>query len=231
MAEGAPVGVGERIEALRRAVNYHAHRYYVLDDPEISDAEYDTLWRELVSLETEHPELVTPDSPTQRVPGAPSEAFAKVRHAAPILSLGNAFKPEELYAWRDRFMRLLPEGERGKVAYVVEPKIDGLSVVLTYENGQLTPGRHPRRRRGGRGHHAEPAHRAGYAAAHSAGCAGAQPGAPRADPTPGAGAHRRARRGVYAHRRLREVQRAAAGDRRSHVRQPPQLRGRLAAAA
>ncbi len=133
-------GIAERIDALRRAINYHAHRYYVLDDPEISDAEYDALWRELVALETEHPELVTPDSPTQRVPGAPAEAFAKVRHPAPILSLGNAFKPEELYAWRDRFMRLLPESERAKVAYVVEPKIDGLSVVLTYENGKFVLG-------------------------------------------------------------------------------------------
>ncbi len=140
MAEVAPVGVGERLEALRRAISYHAHRYYVLDDPEISDAEYDALWRELVDLETQHPELITPDSPTQRVPGAPAEGFAKVRHAAPILSLGNAFKPEELYAWRDRFMRLLPESERGKVAYVVEPKIDGLSVVLTYEDGRFVLG-------------------------------------------------------------------------------------------
>lgn len=140
MAEGATAGVAERIDALRRAINYHAHRYYVLDDPEISDAEYDALWRELVALETEHPELVTPDSPTQRVPGAPSEAFAKVRHPAPILSLSNAFEREELYAWRDRFMRLLPESERTQVAYVVEPKIDGLSVVLTYEEGKFMLG-------------------------------------------------------------------------------------------
>jgi DNA ligase (NAD+) len=139
-AEGEAIGVAERVDALRRAINYHAHRYYVLDDPQISDAEYDALWRELVELEAEHPELVTPDSPTQRVPGAPSEGFAKVRHPAPILSLGNAFKPEDLYAWRDRFMRLLPESERARVAYVVEPKIDGLSVVLTYEDGRLTLG-------------------------------------------------------------------------------------------
>ena len=140
MTDGAPAGVAERMDALRRAINYHAHRYYVLDDPQISDAEYDALWRELVALETEHPELVTPDSPTQRVPGAPAEGFPKVRHPAPILSLGNAFKPEELYAWRDRVMRLLPESERSKVAYVVEPKIDGLSVVLTYEDGTFALG-------------------------------------------------------------------------------------------
>ncbi len=132
--------MAERLDALRRAIDYHAHRYYVLDDPEISDAEYDALWRELVALEAAHPELVTPGSPTQRVPGAPAEGFAKVRHAAPILSLGNAFDPDGLTAWRDRFMRLLPEADRAAVAYVVEPKIDGLSVVLTYENGELTLG-------------------------------------------------------------------------------------------
>ena len=94
--------VAERLEALRKAVRYHAYRYYVLDAPAISDAEYDALWRELVALETEHPELLTPDSPTQRVPGASAERFAKVRHPAPILSLGNAFGPEELVAWRER---------------------------------------------------------------------------------------------------------------------------------
>jgi len=132
--------IAGRLEALRRAISTHAHRYYVLDDPIISDAEYDALWRELVVLEAEHPELVTPDSPTQRVPGAPAEGFAKVRHPAPILSLSNAFAPEELAAWRDRFMKLLPQEERSKVAYVVEPKIDGLSVVLTYEDGRLVLG-------------------------------------------------------------------------------------------
>lgn len=132
--------IAERLDALRRAIDYHAHRYYVLDDPEISDAEYDALWRELVTLEAAHPELVTPDSPTQRVAGAPAEGFAKVRHVAPILSLGNAFNPDELTAWRDRFMRLLPEADRAAVAYVVEPKIDGLSVVLTYENGEFVLG-------------------------------------------------------------------------------------------
>jgi DNA ligase (NAD+) len=132
--------IAERLDALRRAIDHHAYRYYVLDDPEISDAEYDTLWRELVTLEAAQPELVTPDSPTQRVPGAPAEGFAKVRHVAPILSLGNAFNPDELSAWRDRFMRLLPEADKAKLAYVVEPKIDGLSVVLTYENGEFALG-------------------------------------------------------------------------------------------
>ena len=132
--------VTERLETLHQAVRYHAYRYYVLDDPVISDAEYDALWRELVALEAEHPEWVTPDSPTQRVPGAAAERFAKVRHPAPILSLGNAFGSEELSAWRDRFAKLLPADELARVQYVVEPKIDGLTVVLHYEDGRFVLG-------------------------------------------------------------------------------------------
>ena len=132
--------VAERLETLRTAVQYHAYRYYVLDDPVISDTEYDALWRELVGLEAGHPELVTADSPTQRVPGAAAERFAKVRHPAPILSLGNAFGPEELIAWRDRAARLLPADELARVQYVVEPKIDGLTVVLHYEDGRFVLG-------------------------------------------------------------------------------------------
>lgn len=132
--------VVERLETLRKAVQYHAYRYYVLDDPVINDAEYDALWRELVGLEAEHPELVTPESPTQRVPGAAAERFARVRHPAPILSLGNAFGPDELVAWRDRFMRLLPAEDQAAVRYVVEPKIDGLTVVLHYEDGRFVLG-------------------------------------------------------------------------------------------
>ncbi|MCX6030328.1 MAG: NAD-dependent DNA ligase LigA [Chloroflexi bacterium] len=125
---------------LRKAISYYAYRYYVLDDPAVSDAEYDALWRELVALETEHPELITPDSPTQRVPGAAAERFVKVRQPSPILSLANAFTPEELIAWRDRFMKLLPAEDQARVQYVVEPKIDGLTVVLHYENGQFVLG-------------------------------------------------------------------------------------------
>jgi DNA ligase (NAD+) len=131
---------GERLEALRATIRYHAYRYYVLDDPAVSDAEYDALWRELVALESAHPELITPDSPTQRVPGAPADRFVKVRHPAPILSLANAFGVAELNAWRDRFLKLLPEELQGGIQYVVEPKIDGLSVVLTYEAGRLILG-------------------------------------------------------------------------------------------
>jgi DNA ligase (NAD+) len=132
--------VAERLGALREAVRFHAYRYYVLDDPTISDAEYDALWRELGALEAAHPELVTPDSPTQRVPGTVAERFARVGHPAPILSLGNAFGPEDLVAWRDRFARLLPADELERVQYVVEPKIDGLTVVLHYEDGQFLLG-------------------------------------------------------------------------------------------
>ncbi len=132
--------VSERLDTLRQAIGYYAYRYYVLDDPAISDAAYDALWRELVALETAHPDLVTPDSPTQRVPGATAERFAKVRHPAPILSLGNAFGPEELYAWRDRFLKLLPAAEQAGLQYVVEPKIDGLTVVLDYQDGRLVLG-------------------------------------------------------------------------------------------
>jgi len=113
---------------------------YVLDAPTISDAEYDALWRELVQLEADHPELISPDSPTQRVPGAPAARFNKVRHPALILSLGNAFSLDELAGWRDRFMKLLPSEDQARVAYVVEPKIDGLTVVLHYEEGRLVMG-------------------------------------------------------------------------------------------
>ena len=114
--------VAERLDTLRKAVTYHAHRYYVLDDPAISDAEYDALWRELVALESAHPELITPDSPTQRVPGAAAERFAKVRHPSPILSLGNVFAPEELGVWRDRFTKLLPSDEQARGATSSSPR-------------------------------------------------------------------------------------------------------------
>lgn len=129
----------ERIEELREQINYHLYRYHVLDAPVISDAEYDVLYRELKELEQAHPELVTADSPTQRAGAEPLDAFEKVEHPAPILSLQNAFNAEELFAWRTRIGRLLPDPEM-QLDYVVEPKLDGLSVVLTYENGRFTLG-------------------------------------------------------------------------------------------
>jgi DNA ligase (NAD+) len=129
---------GKRIAELREQLRYHLYRYHALDDPIISDAEYDALMRELRALEQAHPALVTPDSPTQRVGSAPSEKFAKVRHPVPMLSLGNAFDEGDLRAWRDRVVRLL--GEDAAIAFVVEPKIDGLAIALTYENGRFVRG-------------------------------------------------------------------------------------------
>lgn len=129
----------ERIAQLRDEINFHLYRYHVLDSPVITDAEYDALYHELLALEQENPELVTPDSPTQRAGAEPLDAFQKVQHPAPILSLSNAFNAEDLYAWRQRIGRYLPDPEM-KLDYVAEPKLDGLTVVLTYENGRFTQG-------------------------------------------------------------------------------------------
>lgn len=133
------MNVAQRIGELRTQLHYHAHRYYVLDDPVISDSAYDALYRELQELEAAHPELITSDSPTQRVGGELREEFTAVEHPSPMLSLSNAFNPEELRAWRDRFLRLLP-ADYPEPSYVVEPKIDGLTVVLHYTEGVFTLG-------------------------------------------------------------------------------------------
>lgn len=125
----------DRITKLRDELRQHNYRYHVLDDPTVSDAEYDVLMRELRELETTHPELITPDSPTQRVGAPPAERFAKVQHPQPMLSLSNAFDRQDLLAWRDRVLRLL--GADTKLAFVVEPKIDGLAMAITYEQGRL----------------------------------------------------------------------------------------------
>jgi DNA ligase (NAD+) len=127
-----------RIEKIRDQINYHIYRYHVLDAPVISDAEYDALYRELLDLEAKYPGLVTSDSPTQRAGAEPLEAFEKVTHPAPILSLASAFTMEDLRAWRRRIDRLLPD--RAQVEYVVEPKIDGLTVVLHYRQGRFVLG-------------------------------------------------------------------------------------------
>jgi DNA ligase (NAD+) len=127
----------KRIEELRGIINHHNYRYYVLDSPEISDAEYDELMKELRQLETEHPELVTPDSPTQRIGAPPVEAFGVVEHPQPLLSLANAFSYEELAAWHKRVSNLL--GGR-QFDLVCEPKIDGLAIALTYVDGLLATG-------------------------------------------------------------------------------------------
>jgi DNA ligase (NAD+) len=125
-----------RVEELRDQLNYHSYRYYVLDDPEVSDAEYDELTRELASLEERFPELVTPDSPTQRVGISPADLFAPVDHRARMLSLDNAFSYEELEAWAARVERAVGTGAR----FSCEAKIDGVAVALTYEKGLLTKG-------------------------------------------------------------------------------------------
>ena len=125
-------------EKLRDRIRHHEERYYVLDDPEISDAEFDALMRELQALEDGHPDLVTPDSPTQRVAGQPAEGFETVDHTQPLLSLDNAYGEDGLRAFEERVKRGL--GGHEAVRYVTELKIDGLSIALTYENGQLQRG-------------------------------------------------------------------------------------------
>ena len=128
----------QRYEELKRLIHYHNYRYYVLNDPIISDYEYDQLMRELKAIEEAHPEWVTPDSPTQRAGAPPAEGFRKVRHPAPILSLANVFNDEELEAWLERLIRLDPRVRDAD--FTVEPKIDGLTVVLHYHNGVFTLG-------------------------------------------------------------------------------------------
>ncbi|RPI54791.1 MAG: NAD-dependent DNA ligase LigA [Acidobacteria bacterium] len=126
-----------RIDELRRQIRHYEERYYVHQDSEISDAEFDALMQELQSLERDHPDLVTSDSPTQRVGGRSAESFASVRHAEPMLSLDNAYNEDELKAFDERLRRGL-DGFDGPVRYVAELKIDGLSVALQYRDGHLT---------------------------------------------------------------------------------------------
>jgi DNA ligase (NAD+) len=127
----------ERVETLRKEIAHHNQRYHELDAPEISDADFDALMRELRDLETQHPELVTPDSPTQRVGSAPSVRFAKVRHSVPMLSLGNAFSEEDVTDFVDRIRKFLRLAADEPVIFTAEPKIDGLSMSLRYEHGKL----------------------------------------------------------------------------------------------
>jgi DNA ligase (NAD+) len=134
------VDVRSRIEGLREQIRYHNRRYYIEDAPEIPDAEYDALYKELEELEAAYPELVTPDSPTQRVGGEPLEGFEQVRHTVPMLSLANARKVEELREWDARVRRLLGPDEEPDLRYVTELKIDGLAVSLRYENGRFARG-------------------------------------------------------------------------------------------
>ncbi len=125
----------DRIAALREQIDQHNYRYYVLDEPNIPDAEYDRLMRELQALESAHPDLITPDSPTQRVGGAPLSAFTQVVHRMPMLSLDNAFDADEMAAWDKRVRDRLKLS--GVVEYAAEPKLDGLAISLRYEDGRL----------------------------------------------------------------------------------------------
>ena len=129
-----PQDAARRVEELRREIRRHEHLYYVLNQPEIADAEYDALERELRELEAAHPELVTPDSPTQRVGEKPSEGFATFAHRVPMLSLDNTYNEDELREFEQRIFRAV--GERA-MTYVAELKIDGVSIALHYEGGRL----------------------------------------------------------------------------------------------
>jgi DNA ligase (NAD+) len=137
MAKAAPASIKKEVEELREKLRYHEYRYYVLDEPEISDAAYDRLMNRLKELEEAHPELVTPDSLTVRVGGAPREGFTKVQHARPMLSLDNAFSYDALRDWDKR----VREGSgQEKIEYIAEHKFDGLSISLQYEEGVLVRG-------------------------------------------------------------------------------------------
>src|SRR3954462_10485057 len=130
---------GERIRELREQIRHHEERYYLHSAPEISDEAFDRLLHELERLEADHPDLVTPDSPTQRVAGRPTDSFPTVEHIAPMLSLDNAYNDEELRAFDERVRKGAGLGD-GPVTYVAELKIDGLSIALTYEDGRLACG-------------------------------------------------------------------------------------------
>ena len=134
MSSSAPE---KKIEALREKIRHHEYRYYVLDDPEISDADFDKLMNELKSLEAGHPELIVPDSPTQRVGGKPREGFVKARHSSPMLSLDNAYSEEELRDWERRVREL---SGRTDLEYMCELKLDGMSLALRYRDGRLERG-------------------------------------------------------------------------------------------
>src|SRR6202451_3325613 len=129
--------LGKKIEALREEIRHHEYLYYVLDQPEISDAEFDALMRRLKDFEAQNPELLTPDSPTQRVGGKPREGFVKVPHSSPMLSLDNTYNEDELRGWERRVHEL---SGRKEVDYVCELKLDGMSLALIYEDGKLMRG-------------------------------------------------------------------------------------------
>jgi DNA ligase (NAD+) len=128
----------DRLEELRTEIRFHNHRYYIQNEPVVSDSEYDRLMRELREIEAEHPEWITPDSPTQRAGSPPADRFAKLQHPAPILSLGNAFDEQDVISWFERIARL--DDRVLSADFVIEPKLDGLTVVLHYQGGVFSQG-------------------------------------------------------------------------------------------
>jgi DNA ligase (NAD+) len=130
----------KEITRLKGEINYHNYRYYVLDSPAVTDAEYDRLMRRLEELEAKFPSLVTPDSPTQRVGAAPLEAFGTINHSIPMLSLKNAFSSDEALEFDERIKRYLKTDLNEDIEFAVEPKLDGLAVELVYEDGLFTKG-------------------------------------------------------------------------------------------
>jgi DNA ligase (NAD+) len=136
----ASSAIEKSLESLRDQIRFHNHRYHVLDDPEVPDAEYDRLMRQLQALEKEHPNLITPDSPTQRVGDEPKSGFGTVEHRVPMLSLDNAFSAEELQDFHRRVTARLEMEESASLRYAAEPKLDGAAVSLLYENGVLIRG-------------------------------------------------------------------------------------------
>jgi DNA ligase (NAD+) len=136
----ASSAIEKSLESLRDQIRFHNHRYHVLDDPEVPDAEYDRLMRQLQALEKEHPNLITPDSPTQRVGDEPKSGFGTVEHRVPMLSLDNAFSAEELQDFHRRVTARLEMEESASLRYAAEPKLDGAAVSLLYENGILIRG-------------------------------------------------------------------------------------------
>ena len=135
--KNVPQNILDRINLLREQINHHNYLYYVLDSPEIPDAEFDKLFRELQLLEQQHPDLVTPDSPTQRVGAEPLKEFGEVQHQIPMLSLGNAMNEEEVRSFGRRVAELLKESDSERIEYTAEPKLDGLAISILYENGHL----------------------------------------------------------------------------------------------
>ena len=212
-----PATAAERAAELRRLIEHHNYRYHVLDDPEIPDAAYDALFDELKAIEEAHPELVTPDSPTQRVGAPPAAGFRKVEHLLPMGSLEKVTTDDALAKWADDVRKRLGTDE--PVAYVVEPKIDGSAISLVYENGAFARGATRGDGIARRGRDREPAHGRGRAAAHAA--------APAAS---AARAARGARRGLLPALRLSALQRGAGRSREEGGAEPSQ-RGRRARSA